>query len=118
MPESRRGILTGSRGCWPLRGASEDGRIPVPGQLPTQTGRLWAGRKQLPEIRGTRQTRVPGNDPDPGLSSRPALCPWLPAACLTFPMLQLREYRRLGWGQGMTLHGRGAREREVLEGPR
>lgn len=114
-PSSGGSFLPGSRGFWALRGRPEGGRIPVPGQLPTQTGRLWAGRKQPPEVRGTRQTRVPGNDPDLGLSSRPALCPWLPAACLTFPVLQLREYRRLGWSQGMTLDGGGTREREVPE---
>lgn len=52
------------------------------GQLPTQPGRPRAGRKQPPEARGTRQTRVPGNEPYPGpfLPARPVLLAgcWLP----------------------------------------
>ena len=48
------------------------GEFQSQGHLPTQPGRLWAGRKQPPEVKGTRQTRVPGNELDLG--------PFLPAS--------------------------------------
>lgn len=94
--------------CWALRGGlsseavqtGNGGRIPALGQLPTHPGRRWAGRKQLPEARGTRQTRVPGNDPDPGsfLWARPVP---LANCCLPFLVLSVREQRKLGQRPGM-----------------
>lgn len=57
------------------------------------------GRKQPPEVRGTRQTRVPGNDPDQGpfLPARPVPL----AAChLLFPVLPPRRQRKLDQNPG------------------
>lgn len=70
------------------------------GQLPTHPGRWWAGRKQPPEARGTRQTRVPGSQPDPG-SFLPARPVPLANCRLPFPVLSAREQRKLGWSPGM-----------------
>lgn len=75
-------------------GTEDSGRIPAPGQLPTEAGRLWAGRKQPPEARGTWQTRVSGNEPDPEpfLPARP-----VPLAACRLPALSLQGKRKLGW---------------------
>lgn len=92
------------------RAETEDGgRIPIPGQLPTQPGRLWAGRKQPPEARGTRQTRVPGNEPypEPFFLAHPVTLAghWPP------PILSAPSKRTDSWAgvQQMALHRGGTR---------